>query len=182
MLIIMCLRKPLKLKSSWHFVKWITLNIVFMTHHIYNVLRFFTALQPFFYIYSFKRGTTWRRFWVQRTHYWNSKVLLRSWLEVYFFTFLMVIFTTLFWRGPVVCKSTLKMTTLFGRCPTLTLFNVVNSNADVRNIVSTLIWCCTTSRRRINLKTTSKQRWNVCWVVSKVYVNNGEQIYSIERK
>ena len=41
--------------------------------------------------------------------------------------------------------------------------DVVNSNVDVRNIVSTLIWRCTTSRRHINLKPMSKQRWNVCW-------------------
>ena len=39
-----------------------------------------------------------------------------------------------------------------------TLFNV-----DVHNVVSTLIWRCATSRRHINLKTTLKWRWNVCW-------------------
>ena len=38
-----------------------------------------------------------------------------------------------------------------------TLFNVLNSNVDVDNVVSTLIWRCATSRRHINLKTTSKQ-------------------------
>ena len=42
-----------------------------------------------------------------------------------------------------------------------TLFNVINSNVDVHNVASTLIWRCTMSWRHINLKTTSKQRWNV---------------------
>ena len=44
------------------------------------------------------------------------------------------------------------------------LFNVVNSNVDVQNFVSTLIWRCPTSRRHINLRATLKQRWNICWV------------------
>ena len=44
-----------------------------------------------------------------------------------------------------------------------TLFNVVNFNVDVHNVVSTLIWICATPRRHINLKTTLKRRWNVCW-------------------
>ena len=35
-LIIMCLNQSLKLKSSWHFAKWISLNTVFMIHHIHN--------------------------------------------------------------------------------------------------------------------------------------------------
>ena len=39
----------------------------------------------------------------------------------------------------------------------LTLFGVVNSNVEIHNVV------CPTSRRRINQKTTLKQRWNVCW-------------------
>ena len=41
------------------------------------------------------------------------------------------------------------------------LFDVENSNVEIHNVVSTLIWCCPTSRRRINQKTTLKQRWNV---------------------
>ena len=45
----------------------------------------------------------------------------------------------------------------------LTLFNVVNFNLEVRNVALMLIWCWGTSRRHINLKTTLKQRWNVCW-------------------
>ena len=50
----------------------------------------------------------------------------------------------------------------------LKFFNVVNFNVDVRNIVSTLICRCAMSRRHINLKTTLKQRWNVCWVTFTV--------------
>ena len=45
----------------------------------------------------------------------------------------------------------------------VTFFNIVNFNVDVYSIVSTLIWRCATSQRHINLKTTLKQRWNVCW-------------------
>ena len=44
-----------------------------------------------------------------------------------------------------------------------TLFDVVNCNVEIHNVVSTLIWCCPTSQRHINQKTTLKQRWNVCW-------------------
>ena len=96
----------------------------------------------------------------------------------------MVIFATLFRRCPTLWKLTLKMTTLFRRCPTLwkltlkmttlfrrcltlfnstlkytTLLNVVDFNVDVRNVVSTLIWRCATSRCHINLKTTLNQCW-----------------------
>ena len=100
-----------------------------------------------------------------------------------FHFFEMVIFTTLFQCCPTLSKSTLKMTTFFGRCLTLfkstlkqttlirrcsmlcdsMLFYVVNFNVDVHNLVSTLIWRCATSRRHINLKTTLKRRWKVCW-------------------
>ena len=34
----------------------------------------------------------------------------------------------------------------------------------VHNVVSTLIWHCPMSRRHINLKRTSKKRWDVCWI------------------
>ena len=50
--------------------------------------------------------------------------------------------------------------------------NVVNQTIQlcfyqtfVHNVISTLIWNCATSQRHINLKTTLKRRWNVCWVV-----------------
>ena len=87
-----------------------------------------------------------------------------------FFFFLMVIFTTLFQRGSMWCKSTLKMTFCFDVVQVnveinnadSTLFNIVNSNVDV-HVVSTLTWRCPMSQRQINLRTTLKQRWNVCW-------------------
>ena len=42
-------------------------------------------------------------------------------------------------------------------------FNVEKHNVDVQNVASTLIWCCATSQRKINLKTTLNRRWDVCW-------------------
>ena len=45
-----------------------------------------------------------------------------------------------------------------------TLVNVVNSNLEIHNVVSSLIWRCPKSRRCINRKTTLKQCWNVYWV------------------
>ena len=42
------------------------------------------------------------------------------------------------------------------------LFNIKNFNADKHNVVSTLIWHWLTSQRHVNLKTTLKQRWNLC--------------------
>ena len=40
----------------------------------------------------------------------------------------------------------------------------IDSNVDVLNVVSTLIWRCVTSRHHINLKAKLKERLNVCWV------------------
>ena len=60
-----------------------------------------------------------------------------------------------------------------------TLFDVVNSNVETHNVVSTLIWGCPTSRRRINKKTTLKQRWNVCWdtVLRKPFLSTGMELH-----
>ena len=83
----MCLSWPLKLKTSSHFLKWISLNIVFMTQHIHSVLIFFTALQPFStYILlkgDFEEDLEFSAFNLN-DFYWNSKVLSCSQLEVYF--------------------------------------------------------------------------------------------------
>ena len=49
----------------------------------------------------------------------------------------------------------------------LTLFNVINLNVD--NVNSTLIWHFPMSRHHINLRTTLKQSWNICWVLSLLY-------------
>ena len=74
-----------------------------------------------------------------------------------------VIFTTLLRRCPAFQKLTLKMTSLFGHCPNVvhirneinivhsTLFNVVNSNIDVHNVTSMLIWHGLALRRHLCL-------------------------------
>ena len=92
-----------------------------------------------------------------------------------FFNFLqMVMFTTLFQRCSTFRESTLKMTTLLQINVEIdnvdvdsTLFSVINSYVDVRNVVSTLIWRCATSRCYIILWTTLKQRWCVYWVLTQ---------------
>ena len=50
-----------------------------------------------------------------------------------------------------------------------TLLDVANFNVEIHKVVSTLIWRCPRSRRPSNQKTTSKQRWNVCWVRPTIY-------------
>ena len=50
----------------------------------------------------------------------------------------------------------------------LKLFDVANSKVELRNVVSTVIRLCPTSRRRINQKTTLKQHWNDCWVITNI--------------
>ena len=84
----------------------------------------------------------------------------------------MVICATLFQRLPTLCNSTLKMTTLFRRCLKLFLSTLKYTTLIRRwkfqrwntqrcfNVDSTF----PTLRRRINQKTTLKERWNVCWV------------------
>ena len=139
---------------------------MFSWHSVFTMFSdFCTASQPFFYFYSLKRGTKWRKFWVQHIQFKWFLLKLESIIMFLtrglFFTFVMVIFTRLFRRGSTLCKSTLKMTTLFRSCLTLlnvvsTLFNIVNSNFGSYNVVLTLVWCCLTSRRHINLRTTLK--------------------------
>ena len=63
-----------------------------------------------------------------------------------------------------------------------TLFNVAYSNLHKHNVdslISTLIWRCATSRHHINLKSTLKQLWNVCWVVTTV---SGSESFAIVTK
>ena len=78
---------------------------------------FCTSSQPFFYFYSLKRGTKWRKFWVQHIQFKWFLLKLESIIMFLtrglFFTFVMVIFTRLLRRGSTLCKSTLKMTTCF---------------------------------------------------------------------
>ena len=73
----------------------------------------------------------------------------------------MVIFTTLFRCCPTLWNSTLKMKASnvvhfnfeIHNVDSM-LFDVVNSNVEKQNLVSTLIWRCLMLRRRINQKTT----------------------------
>ena len=182
MLIAMCLSQSLKLKSSWHFVKWITLNAVSMTHHIHNILRFFTVLQLFFYIYSLKRETKWRRFWIRRIQFkWfllklkSIIMFLTQSLFFHFFnghignvvsTWLNVVQIDIENNNVVSTLHNVVQINFEIDIVDSTLFNVVNPNVNVRNVASALIWRCKTSRRDINLKPMSKQRWNVCWAGS----------------
>ena len=53
-----------------------------------------------------------------------------------------------------------------------TLSKVVNSHVEIQNVVSMLIWRCSKSRRRINQKTTLKQRSKDCWEGSYCYFCN----------
>ena len=106
---------------------------------------------------------------ISQLFFWSSKIFfaLLNFLK-------MVIFITLFRRWPTLWNATLKITKLFRHCLTLlenvdsTLFNVVNFNVDINNVVSTLIWRCPTSRRHITLTTTFSQLWNICWVLKNV--------------
>ena len=67
---------------------------------------------------------------------WSSKLLFCFWIEAYIFS-----------NGHIHNVAS-------------TLPNVVQFNVDIHNVVSTLIWCCATSRGHINLKTTLNRRWN----------------------
>ena len=106
------------------------------------------------------------------------------WNDFIFLLFLeMVIFTTLFWHWRTLWNSPLKITTLFQRWIILffstlkfTLFIIVNSNSEIYNIFSTLLWHCIVLQHNISQKTMLKQRGNVCWVIfetSAQYMTKG---------
>ena len=101
---------------------------------------------------------------------------------IFFFFLRMVIFTTLFTTLCNVAKidnenvNAVSTLSHFVQINTenivqhnivLTLFNVINLNVD--NVNSTLIWHFPMSRHHINLRTTLKQSWNICWVLSLLY-------------
>ena len=59
----------------------------------------------------------------------------------------------------------------------LNLSNVVNFNADIHNIVSTLIWRCPTSRSHVKPTTTLKQRLTICWGSAWVECVNKQNLF-----
>ena len=112
-------------------------------------------------------------------------------LKIFFVLFRNCYFQNVFLTFlPTLWNSGLKMTTLFLKLLEVVhinveicnidsmLFDVVNSNVEIHNIISTLIWRCPTLRRRINQKTTMKQRWNVSWVYWKKKILMIKQITS----
>ena len=135
-----------------------------MLFSIFDVLRFFEALQMLFFklllTLSWRRLSSYRNQWflydnglgherVKMGKKWrkilsltyslkfkNIILFLNRYLYIFF---QMVIFATLFQRCPTLWKSALKNTTL--------------------------IWRCATPQRHINLKTMLNWRLNVCWVV-----------------
>ena len=144
-----------------------------MLFSIFDVLRFFEALEMFFYKFLLKWGKNEEKCWVQHI-IWSSKILFCFWIEAYIFFsngHIRNVVSTL----PNVVKidvendnvvSTLSNVVQFNveiHNVVSTLLNVVDFNVDVRNVVSTLIRRCATSRRHINLKTTLNRRWNICW-------------------
>ena len=157
-----------------------------MLFSIFDVLRFFEALQMFFFKFLFT--LSWRR----PLSYRNQSIDLKKWRKMlsptyslkfkniilflnrglYFFSngHIRNVVSTLpnvvkinVENGKVV--STLSNIVQFNvekHNVVSTLFNVVHFNVDVHNVVSKLIWRYATSRRHINLKTTLNGRWNVC--------------------
>ena len=140
----------MKLKTSWYFTKWYGLNILLAIQYI-PCFKNFAALQIFFHIFFLKWRIKWRKF--EPSIFFEAQkyyFVFESRLNFHFFQ--MVILTTF------IDQINVEMGNVDS-----SLLNVVNFNVEVRNVVSTLIWRCATSRRHINLKATLKQRWNVCW-------------------
>ena len=110
------------------------------------------------------------------TFIWSSKILLRSWREIYLLFFFendhihnvvetlpeIVEFEVEHENFALTLSKVVQINVERGSID-LTLLNVLNSSADIDNVASTLIWGYPTSRCHINLKATLKQRCDVCW-------------------
>ena len=164
----------MKLKTSWHFTKWDGLNIVLVIQYI-PCFKNFAALQIFFYIFLLK--------WKKKDKNFDPNVFFEA-QKFYFvfetrFNFYLLssghihnVVSTLSNVVKIYVKSDNVVSTLSNVVQINVemdnvdsmLFNVVNFNVNVHSVISTLIWRCATSGHDINLKTTLKRRWNVCWV------------------
>ena len=106
----------------------------------FHVLRFFAALQIFFWIFLLKWGIMGKIFWVQRNHF--KWFLFETQNYAFVFDsriFQLVIFTTLFRCCPMLWKSTLK---------NITLVDVVKrwevqrwTSYEAKNIAKTTLKC-----------------------------------------
>ena len=133
------------------------------------------ALGILFYIFLLKWRIKWGTFWFQCI-LWSSKILFCFRFKAQFLFFsnghIHKVVSTLLNVVKIYVENKIAVSTLSNVVQInvemdkvdSTLFNVINFKVDVRNVVSRLIWCCTTLRRHITLKTTLNRRLNVCWV------------------
>ena len=134
---------------------------------IFIALRFFEALQIFFYKFLLKWGKNEEDF-ESSIFFEAQKYYFVSELRLNFFFKCQIrnIVSTLLNVLKIDVENHNAVSTLSNNVQfnvkihhvVSTLLNVVNYNADVHNVVSTLIWRCATSRRHINLKTTLNRR------------------------
>ena len=160
----------MKLKTSWHFTKWDGLNIVLVIHYI-TCPKNFTALQIFLNIFLLKWKKKMKEI-LSSVYSFKLKNIISFLNQGLIFIFfsnghihnVVKIYVE---NGVVSTLSNVQINVEMDNVD-LTLFNVVNFNVDVHNVVWTLIWCLATLRCHINLKTTLKRRWNVCWAAKKM--------------
>ena len=160
-----------ELDFLWNYkVRWFKHSFCYLVYSMF--LKIFAAVQIFLYIFLLKWGIKWGKFGVR-----SSKILFYFWLETSFLFFSnghihnvvsrLSNIVKIYVENDNVVSTLCNLVQINAEIENvdLTLFNIVSFNIDVRNVVLRLIWRCATSRHHINLKTTLKRRWNVCWVV-----------------
>ena len=152
-------REKLK-KNSWYFTRWNGSNIAFAIQHIHDVLRIFTDLQIFFYIYPLKWEIKWTKFWVQSIQLDWFLFETLNYFYVLGWKFIFQFFNGQRIHNVVLMLPIVAQIDIIGNVES-TLLNVGNCGVDIH--VSTLTWRCPASWRHINLAAMLKQRWNVCW-------------------